>query len=214
MGGAAFWCVSVSLTLFVMQSVGISLSGVMAPGALTAMTISHGSRAARSGAVVALGHAMVEFPLMVALYFGFGALLEVSVARAVIGAAGGLMLLWMGLGMIRAREQEGDWEHTSAHSPLLTGVLLSAANPYFLIWWATVGATLMMQSVAFGMIGFALFAVLHWLCDLVWLSFLSTLAFRGSQFFGHAFQRGVFLFSGVFLLLMGTRFIYDAAAGL
>ena len=61
-----------SLFLFVLQIVGISLSGVMAPGALTAATISHGSRVARSGVMVALGHCVVEFPLMVALYYGFG----------------------------------------------------------------------------------------------------------------------------------------------
>ena len=203
-----------SLFLFVLQIVGISLSGVMAPGALTAVTISHGSRVARSGVMVALGHLVVEFPLMVALYYGFGALLEVPIARAVIGAAGGLVLVWMGVGMIRRRDLIGDGQVAPPHSPLLAGVLLTAANPYFLIWWATVGATLMMQSVAFGMVGFALFGVLHWLCDLAWLSLLSVLAFKGSQFFGHVFQRGVFLLTGFFLLLMGGRFIYDAAAGM
>ncbi|MBU37044.1 MAG: hypothetical protein CL611_01205 [Anaerolineaceae bacterium] len=212
--GAASRHVAVSLFLFVLQSVGISLSGVMAPGALTAVTVSHGSRAARSGAVVALGHGVVEFPLMVALYYGFGALLEVPAARAAIGAAGGLVLLWMGVGMIRGREQSGDWENPSAQSPLLAGIVLTAANPYFFIWWVTVGATLLMRSVAFGLAGFVLFGVLHWLCDLGWLSFLSALAFKGSQFFGHAFQRGVFLVSGVFLLLMGGRFLYDAASAI
>ena len=86
-----------------LQSVGISLSGVMAPGALTAVTVTHGSRTARSGAVVALGHAVVEFPLMVALYYGFGAMMEVPVVRMVIGISGGLVLLWMGVGLIRGR---------------------------------------------------------------------------------------------------------------
>ncbi len=108
------WVAENPLAVFVLQSVGISLSGVMAPGALTAMTVGHGSRAARSGAVVALGHGVVEFPLMVALYYGFGTLLEVPVARAAIGAAGGLVLLWMGVGMIRGREQSGDWDNPSA----------------------------------------------------------------------------------------------------
>ena len=97
-----------SLFLFVLQIVGISLSGVMAPGALTAVTMSHGSRVARSGVMVALGHLVVEFPLMVALYYGFGALLEVPIARAVIGTAGGLVLVWMGVGMIRRRDLIGD----------------------------------------------------------------------------------------------------------
>ena len=202
-----------SLFLFVLQIVGISLSGVMAPGALTAVTISHGSRVARSGVMVALGHLVVEFPLMVALYYGFGALLEVPIARAVTGAAGGLVLVWMGVGMIRRRDLIGDGQVAPPHSPLLAGVLLTAANPYFLIWWVTVGATLLMQSAAFGLVGFVVFGLFHWLCDLVWLSFLSTLAFRGSQFFGHAFQNGVFLVSGVFMLLMGARFLYESTAG-
>lgn len=208
------WYFVVSITLFLLQSVGISLSGVMAPGVLTAVTVSHGSRAARSGMVIALGHAVVEFPLMVALYYGFGAIMDVPEVRMIIGVAGGLVLLWMGVGLICERSQEVDWTGASTHPPFLTGVLLTAANPYFLIWWATVGATLLMQSVAFGLVGFTLFGFLHWLCDLGWLSFLSVLAFKGSQFFGQVFQRWVCLFSGVFLLIMGARFLYDAAYGI
>ena len=202
------------MSLFLLQTVGISLSGVMAPGALTAVTISHGSREGRSGILVALGHCAIEFPIMVAVYYGLGSLLEVSIASVVVGAAGGLVLIWMGIGMIRGRNQGGDGHVSAPHSPLLAGVLLTAANPYFLIWWVTVGATLLMRSAAFGLVGFVLFGVLHWLCDLVWLSFLSALAFKGNQVFGHSFQRGIFLVSGLFLLVMGFRFLYEAAVGI
>jgi hypothetical protein len=43
----------------------ISLTGVMAPGPLAAVTVGKGSKAPHAGALVAVGHAVVEFPLMI-----------------------------------------------------------------------------------------------------------------------------------------------------
>ena len=198
--------------LFLSEAILISLSGVMAPGPITAVVVGKGSESPRAGALVAIGHGLVEFPLMVAVFFGIGALLEADYVRITIGIAGGLFILWMGIGMLRSIRQEVlvHEQRVDSRSPVMAGVLFSIGNPYFLVWWVTVGAALILRSVEFGVLGFAAFAVGHWLCDLLWDWFLSALSFKGGQFFGNRFQQAIFAVSGVMLLFFGGRLMIDA----
>ena len=47
----------------------ISLSGVLMPGPLFAVTIQKAAKSKISGALIAVGHGIVEFPLMFAIFF-------------------------------------------------------------------------------------------------------------------------------------------------
>ena len=153
---------------------------------------------------------MIEIPLMIGILYGFGTVLNHPTAQAVIGLVGGLFLLFMGINMLRRFRSVQVNPQASKRSPIMTGIILSAGNPYFLIWWATVGATLVMKSVGFGILGFSAFAVLHWLCDFIWCYVLSALAFRGRGFFGGTFQRAVLVLSGSGLLFFSAKFLVDA----
>jgi len=194
---------------FLIQTVGISLSGVMAPGPITAVTIGKGNQSPHAGAKIAIGHGIVEFPLMLALYFGFGKLIEYWPVKAAIGFIGGIFLLWMGMGMLKsiAATVSSVHEHRSATT---AGIVLTAGNPYFLVWWVSVGAFLVFRAMEFGILGFILFAVIHWLCDFLWLYFLSAVTHKGSDFFGKRFQQILFGLCGVFLVFFSGKFIYDA----
>ena len=75
--------------LFLFQVIAISLSGVIAPGPLTASAIAIGARNRYAGLALALGHGIIEFPLMVLIMFGLGAILKSAVAQTIIGFAGG-----------------------------------------------------------------------------------------------------------------------------
>jgi threonine/homoserine/homoserine lactone efflux protein len=200
-----------SLPAFLLEAVAISLSGVMAPGPITSVVVGKGSESPHAGALVALGHAVVELPLMIAVFYGVGRLLELPHTSAIIALVGGLFLLWMGFDMLRRLRQGLIEDAHSAHTPLVAGILLSAGNPYFLVWWATVGAALIARSVQFGLGGFLAFALAHWGCDLVWDYALSALSFKGGQVFGARFQRGVFLVCGALLVVFGGRFMVDGA---
>ena len=199
---------------FLLEASLISLSGVMAPGPLTTVTVGKGSRSPHVGGLVAVGHGIVEFPLMVFIFYGLGSLLARVHVRAIIALVGGLFLLLMGLDMFRSIQRSNVEPGADARSPILAGMLLSVGNPYFLVWWATVGATLISRSMTFGWPGFASLAVVHWLCDLGWLYFLSVVSFRGGQFFGRRFQRVLFALCGGFLLFFGGKFIADAVSTL
>lgn len=92
--------------------------------------------------------------------------------------------------------------------------MLSAGNPYFLFWWATVGLALATTATGMGIWAFALFAVVHWLCDFVWLGALSWASFKGTGLFGASIQRIVLVICAVALFFFGLFFIYNAAGTL
>jgi threonine/homoserine/homoserine lactone efflux protein len=203
-----------SLISFAGAVIIISLSGVLMPGPVTAVTVARGSRTPHAGAWVALGHGLVEWPLMALIFFGVRAVFKVPAVKIGLGAAGSLVLLWMGVGMLRdhghgeALEEKG---LSRGRSPFWSGALLSVANPYFLVWWGTAGAALVGDSLAFGLLGFFALAVCHWLCDLVWYYFLSALSFAGGKFFGQRLQRSVFIGCGLCLIYFAGYFAVRAA---
>jgi len=76
----------------------------------------------------------------------------------------------------------------------MAGIILTLANPYFLVWMATIGSILIFRSYTFGLLGFIAFMILRWFCDFFWCYFLSALSFKGGQFFGKNSNRDYFLF--------------------
>jgi len=199
------------LSAFLFEAVLISLSGVIAPGPVTAVTISKGTKSPHAGAMIALGHGMVEIPLMILILYGFGDILKMTYMKAIISLLGGLFLLKIGLDLLKGIKQAKIDSSNDPNSPLRAGIILTLANPYFLVWMATIGSILIFRSYAFGLLGFIIFMIAHWSCDFLWLYFLSALSFKGGQFFGKKLQQVLFLICGVFLLFFSSKFIYDAA---
>jgi len=199
---------------FLVQVILISLSGVMAPGAVTTAVIALSPNNKHAGAAVAVGHGILEIPLIFLLMFGLGKLLETNFAQIFIGSAGGAFLLWMAIGMLRqSRKSSGEDPSASMRfSPVTTGFILSATNPYFLLWWASVGLNLAVAADKLGNLTFVLFALVHWLCDLVWLEFLSLTANKGTDILGSKVQRYILMFCGAAMLIFALKFIYNAAS--
>ncbi len=55
--------------LFLASVVVISLSGVLMPGPLFAVTLKKAAKSKVAGALIAVGHGIVEFPLMFLIFF-------------------------------------------------------------------------------------------------------------------------------------------------
>jgi threonine/homoserine/homoserine lactone efflux protein len=203
---------------FLTQAILISLSGVMGPGPLTVVVVGHGAKSARSGIMISVGHGIVEFPLMALIVMGLGPFFQNAVFASVVGLAGGIVLLWMGYGLLRSLRRrtvvDVGSQRVREASPLVAGVLMTAGNPYFLVWWATVGATLVYRAWSYGIWLFVVFAVVHWSLDLIWYFFLSSAAFRGARLLGERFLKGVSLVAGVLLVFFGVRFVVDAVGRL
>jgi threonine/homoserine/homoserine lactone efflux protein len=202
----------VNLLFFLIEVVVISLSGVMAPGPVTAAAIGMGTRSRYAGALIAIGHGVVEFPLMILIVLGAGRILKLPTAQIVIGLAGGAFLLIMAIQMLKSlRSAEKQQAQVTKSAPVLAGIILSAGNPYFLLWWATVGLALATAATGIGIWAFVLFAIVHWLCDLVWLSALSWASFKGSVLLGPRGMRIVLMICSAALFVFGLFFIYNAA---
>jgi len=201
----------VALAAFLLKTIGISLSGVMAPGAVTAAAVAQGSRRRWAGVLMAIGHGIIEIPLIFLIMLGLGVLFQAEVFKIGVGLLGGAFLVWMGIGMLRTVGKV-DAPHglMGAAGPLMTGLILSISNPYFLLWWATVGLNLTLEARDLGWIAFLLFASVHWLCDLAWLTILSLGSFHGTNIFGPRNQRIVLQVCGIALAAFGVHFIYRA----
>ena len=183
----------------------------MAPGPVTAAAIGIGARSRYAGMLLAIGHGIVEFPLMILIVLGMGRILKLPTAQIIIGLAGGAFLLMMAIGMLKSlRSPEQQETKVAKSTPLLAGIILSAGNPYFLFWWATVGLALATTATGMGIWAFALFAIVHWLCDFIWLSALSWASFKGTGLFGPSSQRIVLWICAVALFFFGLYFIYNA----
>ena len=205
----------VSLLLFLIQVIIISLSGVMAPGPVTTAAIAMGARSRYAGPLIAIGHGVVEFPLMVLIVLGMDTMLKSTTTQIVIGLAGGTFLLIMAIQMLRSlRDTPNPHANVTKSGPVIAGIVLSGGNPYFLVWWATIGLTLAMTAKGLGIWAFVLFAIIHWLCDLVWLGALSWASFKGSMLLGPRVQRTVLLICSLALFAFGLFFIYNAIRSL
>ena len=188
----------------------------MAPGAVTAATVACGTRSRHAGALIAVGHGIVEFPLMLLIMAGMGKIFQIDAVKITIGLAGGLFLVWMARQLLR---ESGEMSNANSNKyqqkkPILSGIILTIANPYFLLWWATLGLALANQAIELGTTAFALFAIIHWLCDLVWLEALSWATFKGGQLIGTRHLHRVLQFCAVMLCFFAVMFLYDAAHSL
>jgi threonine/homoserine/homoserine lactone efflux protein len=185
----------------------ISLSGVMMPGPMFTMTVAKSYRTPWAGTQVSLGHAVIEVPLILLIYFGFGTFFENTVLRVVLSLLGGGMIIRLGVSMLRARAVAADSSKDTRHSAFVSGIVLSGLNPFFLFWWATVGLLLVVSIRDFGAPGLIALIVTHWMCDFVWLSFVSVLIYRTQQLWGRRLQEGIFIVCGVLLLGFGGWYL-------
>jgi threonine/homoserine/homoserine lactone efflux protein len=196
---------------FFFYAVVVSLSGVMAPGPVTTATLAVGTRNRHAGLLIALGHGIVEFPLMWLIMAGMGVLFQMKGVTIGIGLIGGAFLVHMGVQLLISLKNHGQAKAEDLEkNPVLIGIILTATNPYFLMWWATVGLALSAKAMTFGPAAFAVFTVLHWLCDAVWLETLSFASFKGTQVLGPRSQRIVLSICSAALIAIGALFVFDA----
>ncbi len=204
-----------SLLLFLAQVLIISCSGAMQPGPVTATAIAMGARQRYAGTLLAIGHGIIEFPLMVVIILGLGKYFKLPKVQIVIGLAGGAFLLLMAIqGLLSLKAKAENKSRVLTNKSVLAGIILSAGNPYFLLWWATVGLALATQATQWGIWAFALFALAHWSVDLVWLQILSWASFKGSVLLGPRGMRIVLMICSAALFAFGLFFVCNAGSTL
>ncbi|HEY82120.1 MAG TPA: LysE family transporter [Dehalococcoidia bacterium] len=173
----------------------------MMPGPMTAVTLAKSYKSPWAGAQIALGHAVIEVPLILLIYLGFAQFFQHDMVRLVLSVLGSGMIIWLGISMFRARVEVVRQGKDLPYNAFSAGILTSAFNPFFLLWWATIGSMLIMRILDFALAGLVAFIIVHWLCDLVWLSLVSTVIYRTHSLWGRRLQE--WLFTACSLLLIG-----------
>jgi threonine/homoserine/homoserine lactone efflux protein len=169
----------------------------------------------KAGPLVVLGHAMLELALLVALVIGFGSLLGHGGVKATLAIAGGTMLVWTAISMIVAvaRDQAkldfSEAGGASRRRTVVSGILSSLSNPYWTIWWATIGMGLLTKAYAIGIAGLVAFYVGHILGDLTWYSAVSGLIAAGRRWITPRVYRTMLVVAAVFLLALAGWFLYS-----
>ncbi len=203
------------VTLFT-TSFMVALSGAMMPGTLLTVTISESSRrGAIAGPLLIAGHGILEIGLLAALLFGLAPLFNQEWFFILVAFAGGTILLYMAFSMFRALPSlslalatAGDAKQRG--NLVLTGVVMSAVNPYWIIWWATIGITYITQARQLGAAGLLAFFSGHILADLAWYSVVSTAIGKGRALFSDRIYKGLIGVCATFLTAMACFLIFKA----
>ncbi len=198
----------------------VSLTGALSPGPLTTLAVREGVRRGFwAGPALAAGHGAIELALVVALALGLNRLLDEEWLTATIALVGGTFLLWLGAQIIRTAPrqelviggQTGDGEPPARAASVLglaaAGVAVSVANPFWILWWATVGTAYIATSLEEGAAGVGVFYGAHFLTDLGWLSVIALALATGRRIMSRRAYQGVLVTCGVFLLGLGGWFL-------
>ena len=186
----------------------VGLSGAIMPGPLFAFTVFDTTRKSKiTGHYVILGHAIWECLVILLILFGLGYIFQWS---EIIFLLGGLVLVWMGLGMTRKRTESLEMEKSKVNSSLGGGLFYTAFNPTIPIWWGTAGLALLLKgSEVMGTLGVLLVAMGHWLSDFSYYTFVSFVIHRNKKYVNTK-QRQMVIVLGLFVAAIGGYFVIQA----
>jgi threonine/homoserine/homoserine lactone efflux protein len=201
-----FWVlVGLATTSFI-----VALSGALMPGPLLTVTVGEAARRGFwAGPLIIVGHALLELALVLLLLVGLGAWLHRPLILGTVGVVGAALLGWMGFSLLKASRHSHlkfDPQDGSGLHPVLAGVLMSVANPYWLIWWLTIGLGYVMFSAKYGLLGVGLFFAGHILADFAWYSLVAGAVAQGRRFLSDHLYRGFLAACGLLLFVFGGYF--------
>jgi len=198
---------------FVATVVLITASGALAPGPLFFATVSHGVRSGvKSGLVFSIAHSLVEFTLVILLALGLLSISEIPFVKFATGLTGGIVLLVFGVMQIveslKPVTSETKKEEKALKRLLIIGLAFTALNPFFIVWWLTVGANLILISLEFGSLAGVVFMyVCHVWMDFAWLTSVSYFSKIGIDVVGLKWYKAVMAIFGAVLVYFGYTFI-------
>jgi threonine/homoserine/homoserine lactone efflux protein len=188
----------------------ISLSGVLMPGPLFAVTLKRAEKSKLSGALIALGHGLVEFPLMFLIYFVLSMFEIPANVQVAVGLIGGAMMVLMGVQTFRSRNRREEAMVSPMRDTILAGAYTTAINAGFILWWLTVGTTLVLNAQLFGLLGFTIFTGVHWFTDFAWYTLAAFVIFKSQRFWNDKVRAGITLFCVAVFIGFGLFFMSSA----
>ena len=174
------------------------------------------------GLWIIIGHALLEMVIIIFLLLGFSFVLQNIIVVRSIGIIGGLILIGFGASIIRdvyrgsvstsfldpaqsSEEKSTIPKQKGIGNPVIGGIVVSMTNPYWWVWWATIGFAFILQfDISFRqwpkLIAFFLG---HEAGDLIWYLLVSTFTFLGLRHLNKKVYYGILVICGIFMILFG-----------
>jgi threonine/homoserine/homoserine lactone efflux protein len=197
---------------FAIMVIIISASGVMSPGPLFAANITYGlKQGTKAGIKIAIGHSIVELPLVILLGIGIFSLEIFPEFKTIISILGAITLFVFAFIQIKSTLKKNKKSETKLkQGPIITGVLLSALNPFFIIWWLTIGLKLISDAMAiWAFVGILIVFVLHVWMDFVWLGSTAFLISKSKKIISNTNYKIIMLALSAILIYFGITFLTD-----
>lgn len=186
----------------------IGLTGALAPGPTLVATVNSSLKSGwTAGPKVAMGHALVELFVFLLIVLGLAAAAQ-QYSR-LIAVLGGLALIAFGI-----LTMEGSRKATltapatnTAQNPYLAGLLTSAANPYFWIWWLSIGSAMVIDGLRGSLVLACLFMIGHWGADFGWYTLVSASLDKGKSVISEVNYKRILALCGCFLIVFGLYYL-------
>ncbi|WP_321505715.1 LysE family transporter [uncultured Methanoregula sp.] len=186
----------------------IGLTGALAPGPTLVATINSSlSGSWTAGLKISLGHILAELVIFLLIVFGLA-----TIARpytTVIALVGGSALIVFGLlTILGSRTASLDQKCASPQgNPVVAGLVSSAANPYFWIWWLSVGSAMVIAGLEGGFLLAAVFMIGHWMADTGWFTLVAACVSKGVSVLNDTLYHRIMAVCGLFLIAFGLYYI-------
>lgn len=191
----------------------VSASGVMAPGPLLATNIVYGLKQGyHAGLKIAIGHSVVELPLIILLGIGAFSLQTFPEFRIIIGIVGAITLfVFAGIQIKTIVKHKESTSISHKQGPILAGILFSALNPFFIVWWLSVGFKLISDAMLiWSFWGIIILFVVHIWMDFAWLGGVAYLASRSARIISNIKYKILMIVLSGALVYFGITFLLDA----
>ena len=190
----------------------ISASGVLAPGPLFAANIANGIREGTpSGIKMAIGHTIVELPLIIILGVGVFSLEDFPEFRIIISVVGAITLfVFAGIQFITIIRKKGYKIANNKHRAIVSGITLTAFNPFFIVWWASIGFKLISDAMMiWAFSGIIILFLLHIWMDFVWLGAVAFFAKKSCRVISNKNYKIIMIGLSISLVYFGITFLKD-----
>ena len=219
----------------------VGFSGAIVPGPMFTLVVTKVSQKGFISSIfIVLGHAIAEFIVLILFLFGLVKYLNNELIVRIIGITGGVMLIVLSFNLIYSNIKyklnlsldvdkndsllnKSNLESISNNSfkvnkknnniAILQGIFVSMMNPYWYIWWVTIGASFFLKSIEYGKVGSFFFFSGHISSDFIWYLFVGFIISKGKKVLNQKFYKIIIFICGVFLFYLGIKFIIDFIGG-
>jgi len=201
----------------------VALTGALTPGPLLTFTIYKSLKQKKgylTGIFILLGHATVEFILILVLLAGASVLFQNLIFLTLIGIIGGLFLIIFGFLVVRDTTKvdpnvdfnlkDNNLKGYKGNS-FIGGIIVSLSNPYWTFWWAVIGLGFLVNfNITFATpIALLLFFIGHELGDIVWYLPISTFVSLGGKSLNPKIYKYMLLVCAGFMVVFGFYLILN-----